>query len=247
MLGLGVGIGLLSGFFGVGGSSIATPMLRILLDVPRLQAIASPLPVTLPAALAGTLANRRRGLTNRRATQIAVVWGIPGVIAGAISTRWLPTDPLIVLTAIIMILISGRLLVADRLPRTASVRSGWPALSARTLGPAAVVIGVLSGMLANGGGILLVPAFIFLGGATAQEAAATSLVCVAFYAVPGIVVHASLGHIDYLLSGALSAGTLPATYVSARLSVGVRSSRVRSGFAVLLTTLATIFLAREFG
>jgi uncharacterized membrane protein YfcA len=43
----------------------------------------------------------------------------------------------------------------------------------------AVCIGVLSGLLANGGGLLLVPAFVLLFGASMREAAATSLICVA--------------------------------------------------------------------
>ena len=47
----GAGIGTLTGFFGVGGSSIATPLLS-LLGVPGLLAVASPLPATLPSALA---------------------------------------------------------------------------------------------------------------------------------------------------------------------------------------------------
>src|SRR5512135_2701568 len=42
-------IGLLMGLFGVGGSSVATPVLS-LLGVPGLLAVASPLPATIPTA-----------------------------------------------------------------------------------------------------------------------------------------------------------------------------------------------------
>jgi uncharacterized membrane protein YfcA len=93
---------------------------------------------------------------------------------------------------------------------------------------------------------LLVPAFIFLGGATTQEAGATSLVCVAAYAAPGIVTHAALDHIDYLLSLALSAAALPTTYASARLGRSISSARLRLLFSLLLLALATLFLVREF-
>ncbi len=46
----GAVIGMLTGFFGAGGSSIATPLLSVL-GVPGLLAVASPLPATVPAAL----------------------------------------------------------------------------------------------------------------------------------------------------------------------------------------------------
>ena len=53
---LGFAIGILSGLFGVGGSSIATPLLRVALNTPSLIALASPLPATFPTATATGLA-----------------------------------------------------------------------------------------------------------------------------------------------------------------------------------------------
>ena len=50
----GAAIGLLTGSFGVGGSSVATPLLS-LLGVPGLLAIASPLPATIPSAVAAAI------------------------------------------------------------------------------------------------------------------------------------------------------------------------------------------------
>jgi uncharacterized membrane protein YfcA len=47
----GAAIGALTGLFGVGGSSIATPMLAML-GVPPIMAVASPLPATIPSAAA---------------------------------------------------------------------------------------------------------------------------------------------------------------------------------------------------
>jgi uncharacterized membrane protein YfcA len=50
--GAGLVVGALLGLFGVGGSSLATPILS-LLGLSGLAAVASPLPATLPAALVG--------------------------------------------------------------------------------------------------------------------------------------------------------------------------------------------------
>jgi hypothetical protein len=53
----GAAIGALMGFFGVGGSSVATPLLAAL-GLPPLLAVASPLPATIPAALTAARALR---------------------------------------------------------------------------------------------------------------------------------------------------------------------------------------------
>src|SRR5439155_19593585 len=83
---IGAGIGLLSGLFGVGGSSISTPLLRVLLNAPRLVALATPLPVTIPTAISGGLFYARRGRVNRRVVLWTVAGGLPGVVLGSLAT-----------------------------------------------------------------------------------------------------------------------------------------------------------------
>jgi Sulfite exporter TauE/SafE len=97
---LGFAIGILSGLFGVGGSSIATPLLRVTLNTPSLIALASPLPGTFPTAVAGLAGYRKEGLVNRRAVVWSVVGGLPAVVVGALLTRWIPGHWLMILVAV---------------------------------------------------------------------------------------------------------------------------------------------------
>lgn len=50
----GAGVGVCTGLFGVGGSSVATPVLAML-GAPGLIAVASPLPATIPSAAVGAI------------------------------------------------------------------------------------------------------------------------------------------------------------------------------------------------
>jgi hypothetical protein len=109
----------------------------------------------------------------------------------------------------------------------------------------AAIIGFLSGLLANGGGFLLVPVFVLLFGARLREAAATSLPCVAAMAVPGTITHAYLGHVDWLLSLQLSVGVVPATYVGAQVSIWLRRVRLRKPFGVFMAVFGAYFFVRE--
>ena len=117
-------------------------------------------------------------------------------------------------------------------------RSGWQIAG---LGAA---VGVASGLLANGGGFLLVPAFVLWFGMPMQEAAGTSLVCVALLAVPGTIVHWLLGHIDFHLALDLSLGVLPMTYLGARWAVGVRSMALLRAFGVFLVLFGALYFLR---
>jgi len=246
---IGLVVGLLSGVFGVGGSSIATPLLRVFLGTSPLIALASPLPVTLPVALSGTFVYQRHGLISWRVVAWTAIGGMPTVILGSVLTRWVPGHGL-------MLIVAGAMVVAGWQILRPSASSGsdassevdnavWRHPPVVILLAVAVVVGLLSGLLAIGGGLFLIPAFILLLGAGMRQAAATSLACVAFFAAPGTVTHALLGHIDWWLSLQLGLAVIPATYLGARLSLRLTQIRLRRSFGVFLLVFAVYFFIRE--
>jgi uncharacterized membrane protein YfcA len=244
-LAVGALIGFLSGLYGVGGSGLSTPTLKLLFPLPDLVALASPLPVTIPTALAGAYSYWRRGLVRREVLLWTTVGGLPGVILGALGTRVIAVSWLMGLTGLFVVVIGLRLLKRGELGAPpASAWSGRKTVIALGIG---VVVGVLSGLLANGGGFLLVPAFILLLGLTMTEAAATSLVCVALFAVPGTLVHWWLGHIDWVLVAALSVGVMPASYLGSRVGLAVGGPRLQTAFGLFLVVFGVAFALSQLG
>lgn len=65
LLAVGMVTGFSSGLFGIGGSLIGTPLLRVVVQMPPLFALATPLPVVIPSALSGAATYWRQGLVNR--------------------------------------------------------------------------------------------------------------------------------------------------------------------------------------
>lgn len=240
ILGLGLLLGFLSGMFGVGGSSVATPLLR-LLGAPRLIALATPLPVTLPTAVVGAWTYWRRGLVNLPAALWTAAGGVPAVIAGSYLTTRVPGRVLMLLTGVFVMAVGIRLLRGPRSVHPPNKPRRYGALQFAALG---VIIGFLSGLLANGGGFLLVPAYLLLFRMEPQESAATSLVAVALLAVPGTWVHWRLGHVDAGLAALLAAGVAPATYVGARVGLLLPRERARLLFAWFLLLFGLFFVGR---
>lgn len=237
---VGLVLGFLSGLFGVGGSSIATPVLR-LLGVSRLVALATPLPVTLPAALVGGYTYWRRGLVDLRAVLWTAAGGLPTVVAGSYLTSEVPGRILMLGTGLFVMAVGGRLLRGGIEPHPE--KPSRPADVRLLLGVGAVV-GFLSGLLANGGGFLLIPAYLLLLRMEPRRAAATSLVSVALLALPGTWVHWRLGHIDPVLMVQLGAGVLPGAWVGARVGVSLEGRRSRLLLGWFLLLFGLFFSAR---
>jgi uncharacterized membrane protein YfcA len=238
---IGACIGLLSGLFGVGGSSISTPLLRLVLDAPRLVALATPLPVTIPAAISGGFLYSRRGLVDYPTALWTVAGGIPGVVLGSLATREVSDHLLMALTAVTVTVIGARVLRQPERETSGEPpqrRARWQIVA---LGAA---VGAASGLLANGGGFLLVPAYVLWLGMPMQQAAGTSLVCVALLALPGTLVHWALGHIDFRLALTLSAGVLPSTYLGAQWAVRARSRSLLRAFGCFLVIFGLLYFLR---
>ncbi|HVE13802.1 MAG TPA: sulfite exporter TauE/SafE family protein [Elusimicrobiota bacterium] len=215
---IGAGVGFFSGMLGKGGSAVTTPLLRMFLGTPSLLALASPLPMAVPMTLSAAAAYRGKGLVDWRLARTTCAWGLPATVAGALASRWVGGRVLMQLTALFVAGLGVHVLRSPEEPASAAGRP--PRAAAAAIG---VGVGLLSGLLANTGGILYAPLFVSVLRLPIKRALATSLVVSAALAVPGTAAHAWLGHVDWALAAALAAGAVPSAYLGARLAVSLRS------------------------
>jgi hypothetical protein len=236
---IGAAVGFLGGMFGKGGSAIATPLLG-LVGLPAIVAVASPLPSTIPAALVAAYAYWRRDLVDPEVVRWSILVGVPATIVGAYSSRFTGGGPLVVITEIVLVGLGLRLLQHPGDPHEVGVTpEHW---HARLVGVAALV-GLVSGLLANGGGFLLAPLFVLVLHLPIKRAFATSLVVAAALAVPGAVVHAALGHIDWGVVLAFGAAAIPLSAVGARVAIRTESMRLERLYGAGLVALGLVTLA----
>jgi uncharacterized protein len=243
----GAGVGITFGAFGAGGSAFATPVL-VLIGVPVPIAIASPLPAMLPASLVGAREYLRVGLLDRRLAKLAVLAGLPAVIAGAALSGFVGGAALVVLSGVLLFVVGVRMAwpVPAPSPVLASQTTpGGGASDAKTGVVVGLVAGAafLTGLLANGGGFLLVPIFVLVLGLTAARAAGTSMVAVAALIVPTLAAHIVLGHVDWAVAGAFALGVIPASIVGARLGQRIPAVVARRAFGAVLVVFSVGFLA----
>jgi uncharacterized protein len=238
----GAGVGVLYGLFGV-GSAFGTPVLA-LLGVNGLAAVVAPLPGLLPSSAAGAWSYSRRGKVDWPVARRTILGGVPASVVGALASRWVGGTVLLALSGVVLFAVGVRVL------RPGSVRHD-EAIARRRSGDAgfviaaAATIGFASGLLANGGGFLLVPLFLLALGLDMNEAAGTSMVAAAALTVPTLVTHALLGDINWLIAGTFGAGLVPGAFVGAMLAQRLPVNKLRTTFGALLVVFAVWFVARQ--
>lgn len=237
----GLAVGLLYGLFGV-GSAFATPVLS-LLGVPGMAAVVGPLPALLPGSVAGAWSYSRQGKVDWTVARAALIGSTPVAIVGAMASRYVGGPALLVLSGLVLFAVGLRILrpgrpVADDV---AARRRGSPMFVITT----AAGVGFTAGLLANGGGFLLVPLFLLALGLDMHEAAGTSLVVAVALTVPTLVTHTLIGDIDWVIAGVFALGLIPGALAGSRISRLISTARLRHAFGIVLVGFAVWFLARQ--
>lgn len=101
-----------------------------------------------------------------------------------------------------------------------------------------LLVGVLSGLLGIGGGIVLVPLLVFAFAMTQKGAQATSLAAITLTALAGAVSYAVAGNVVLLPAGAIVVGGLVGAAVGAEIVHRLPERALRVIFAVLMVVVA---------
>jgi uncharacterized membrane protein YfcA len=214
-----------------------------LLGVPPLFAIASALPATIPSAVAGALSYVRRGDMDWRVARLSIAGGLPATIVGALLSRVVGGHWLLVASGVVLGVVGVRVLrPIGAKAQTKSVHrrdQGWLVVVA------SAAVGLFTGLLANGGGFLLVPLYLVVLGMTMRKSSGTSLALIAALSVPTLITHWALGDIDWAVAGAFALGSVPAAYVGGRLAERFQGDRLRIAFGSLLVLFAVYFVIRQ--
>lgn len=257
----------LAGMFGVGGAGLTTPALRLFLGVSPGIALGTTLPVVIPTAASGAYTYYCSNLVEFRIFAYCGSAGVAGSIGGALLTKWVNLDYLMIMTGVVVLYLAGTMLykgitgrfdaeeiatepLGDR-PGECAIEEEDPEAESRRRGgvPLYLAIGLaagfFSGLLGIGGGIVLVPSFVYLLRMPIKKAFGTSLAVIIILAIPGTVVHALLGHISGWLFLLLAAASIPCAYLGARLSIAARERFLYVGFGVLIAAFGVVFIVDE--
>ncbi|MEO5834534.1 MAG: sulfite exporter TauE/SafE family protein [Nakamurella sp.] len=101
-----------------------------------------------------------------------------------------------------------------------------------------LIAGLLSGLFGVGGGILIVPALVLIGGFEQKLSHGTSLAAVVPISIVGAATYLIGGYTDLLLAGLLTVGAVLGALVGARLLHGISEKWLRWLFIAFMAAVA---------
>ena len=240
-----IAIGISLGLLGSGGSILTVPVLVYLIGQDEKVAIAGSLFIVGSIALAASLQFIRAGLIQWRSVVIFGIPGMAGTWIGAFLAGWIPGVTQLALFAVVMLVASWLMLRPPDLESAKAVpRAIWK------IAGDGLIVGIITGLVGVGGGFLIVPALVLLGGLTMRQAVATSLLIIAlksfsgFYKYIDVLEQQGLA-LDwqtlFLVTGLGIAGSFAGSHLAKRLP----QDKLRTGFGYFLIVMGLYILVRS--
>jgi uncharacterized protein len=266
LLGMGVGVGMLSGMFGLGGGFLMTPLL-IFLGIPPAVAVGTEVNQIVASSASGVMAHWRRGNIDVKMGIVLMIGGLFGSTLGVWLFRSLrengQADLVIRLCYVVFLGLIGLLMLIEsrraiRLRRSAmpprklhqhnflhglpfKMRFRRSKLYISALLPLLVgfLVGLLAAVLGVGGGIVMVPAMIYLLGMPTGLVVGTSLFQIIFVTANATFLQAYWNQtVDVVLAFLLLLGAVLGARLGAMVAGYLRGEQLRGLLAAVVLSMS---------
>ena len=249
----GLGVGILIGLTGIGGGSLMTPLLIIVLGVQPVVAIGTDLAYSAITKTVGGWRHFHKGTVDMGVARRLGGGGVPGAVLGVLLLDYLQAEygkgldkNLLGFVAAALLLVSIVVLVrAVLLPRLTLGERFTFTFTARTHAASIAlgfVLGVILGVTSVGGGALAGAALLIVFRLTPQRIVGTDVLVAALMTWAAGLTQVFSGHVDFALMGTILIGPIPGVWIGTRLMdfVPAHALRVTLGAVLLGSALAVV-------
>jgi uncharacterized protein len=111
-----------------------------------------------------------------------------------------------------------------------------------------IAAGIMGGLVGVGGGIIIVPALVYLLGVSQKTAQGTSLALIMLpVGILGVLQYYKQGHVDFKIVGLLAIGFFLGSFLGSKIALSLPQATVKKIFAVLMILIAVkmLFIDKE--
>jgi len=235
---IGLTGGALSGLLGIGGGIVTAPLLLYLPGVFGLEPLSMhvigglTISQALFASLFGGIAHWRSGSVDRRLA--AVMSGVifAAALVGGAGSKWFSHRFLLGIFLLLSLVAAILILVPQR--KEADGRYAPGAFSTSGAVGIALGIGLLGGLVGQGGSFILIPLAVTLLRVPLRIAMGSNMVIIFFASLAGFLGKAATGQVPPLLTATLLAGILPGSLAGVALSRRVPTGALRVTLGLLI-------------
>jgi uncharacterized membrane protein YfcA len=241
----GLGVGVLIGLTGIGGGSLMTPLLIIVLGVQPVVAVGTDLAYGAITKTLGGYRHLRKGTVDLGVSKWLAFGGVPGTLLGVLIVDRLHhtygkgfdkvligcvAAALLVVASVLLVrtLLLGHLAKHERETFRFTTRTGIAAIA---LG---FVLGLILGLTSVGSGALIGVALILIFRLTPQRVVGSSVFVAALLLWVGGAAHAISGNVDYSLMANILIGSIPGVWIGAHFIDRVPDQALRVTLAAVL-------------
>ena len=271
VLGMGFGVGFLSGLFGVGGGFLLTPLL-VFYGIPSGIAVATTLSHITASSVSGAIAQWRKRAIDFKMAGVMLAGGIAGTGLGvwlfAIMRRAGQMDLVVSLSYVLLLGTVGGIMLNESLatlkaartgilPPSRPVNRGWiqalpfkmrfrvSRLYISIIPPILIgfAVGIMSAIMGIGGGFIIVPAMIYLLRMPTNVVIGTSLTQIVGVGAVTTILQARTNYsVDIVLAAILIAGGVVGAQFGVRAGDKLRGEQLRFLMAVLVLAMCVRLL-----
>ncbi|WP_127470005.1 sulfite exporter TauE/SafE family protein [Thiomicrorhabdus aquaedulcis] len=237
-------IGITLGLLGSGGSILTVPVLTYLVGQEIKVAIAGSLMIVGIISLFSVIPYARQGLVKWRTVVVFGVPGMVGAMAGAWGAHFVSDAAQMLVFASLLIIASYLMFKPVALPEGAAVPKERAVANIALDG---LVVGAVTGLVGVGGGFLIIPALVLLGGLSMRLAVGTSLMIIAIKSFAGFVgyipvLEALNLQVDWHIIGIFSVIGIVGGWLGHKISSRINQNTLKQGFAVFLVLMGAFIL-----
>ena len=263
LVGLGLGVGVLSGLFGVGGGFILTPLL-FMIGIPSAIAVGTEGNLIVGSSVSGVLAHLRRKTVDFPMGLALLAGGLVGSFFGVKLFRLLTLlgqiDLVIKLAYVLLLGVIGGAMAIEAIAAIRARSKGkkigmgrkhhsWvqglplryrfraSGLYISVIPPLAVgmLVGVMAAIMGVGGGFIMVPAMIYLLGMPTKVVVGTSLFQIILTTAYTTMMHATTNKtVDVALAVLLLVGGVIGAQIGTRIGLKMKAEQLRVLLAMMV-------------
>ena len=261
---IGMGVGALSGLFGVGGGFLMTPLL-IFLGIPPVVAVGTEAPHVLASSVSGVIAHWRKKSVDFKMGFFLLTGGVIGSTIGVnifkILRSYGQIDIVIQILFVLFLGIIGFSMAFESARTTiksyrttSSIRTklhqhswihGLPfkvrfrrsKLYISAIPPIVIgfIVGILSAMMGVGGGFIIIPAMVYILGMPTSVVVGTSLFQIIFVTANSTFFQAYLNQtVDIVLAALMILGGVIGAQIGVRIGSKLKAEYLRGLLAILV-------------
>jgi uncharacterized membrane protein YfcA len=240
---LGAFVGFLVGLTGMGGSSLMTPLLILMVGVKPTIAVGTDLIYSTITKTVGSIVHFRQKSVEPRISLRLAYGSVPGALLGVFLLGRLESRlSVAALNSIVLHLLGVMLVIvaitmALRLLLAGRIAVGWsaPQRHAHVILPlAGFAVGFLVGLTSVGSGTLLVVALTLCTRLPAGRLVGTDIFHAAILTLVAGLAHLTLGNVNVSLTASLLLGSVPGVLIGSRLCHYLPDRSVRIALACTL-------------